>query len=69
MGKPYLKNINTVSLKFIEDDRNHKDVIQVSRDQMGLSKEDLLGHGFAGKDSVHIILTNEDDYNMTAEYH
>ena len=56
MRNPYLKNVNTISLKFIEGDRNYKDVITVLKDHISLAiKHDLLGLGYAGKDSVHVI--------------
>ena len=69
MGTPHIKHINEISLKFIEGDHNHPDIIQVLKHEMGLSKSDLVGMGFAGKDSVHIKLANNDVYNQVLKYH
>ena len=69
MGTPHIKNINTISLKFIEGDRNYPEAIQVLKHEMGLSKDDLVGMGFAGKDSVHVRLANNGTYNQVLKYH
>ena len=69
MGHPQLKYINTISLKFIEGDRNYTDVIHVLRDQIGLSKEEIRGLDFFGKDAVHVKLDNSEVYNTTIEIH
>ena len=69
MGYRQLKNINTISLKFIEGDRNYTDVVHVLRDQIGLHKEEILGLDFFGKDAVHVKLDNSEVYNTTIEIH
>ena len=69
MGSPHLKNINTISLKFLQGERNYKDVIYVLKHEISLCKEDILGLGYSGKDSVHVKLANNEIYNNTIEYH
>ena len=69
MSNPTLKNYNTISLKFIEGNRNYKDTITVLKDHIGLDKHDLLGSGFAGKDSIHILLANKETYNWVIDHH
>ena len=69
MRNPLIKNVNTIALKFIKGDRNYKDVITVLKDHLGLEKDDLLGHGFSGKDSIHVLLATNEIYNSTVEHH
>ena len=69
MGSPHLKNINTISLKFLQGERNYKDVIYVLKEEIGLCKGDILGLGFSGRDSVYVKLADNDVYNTTIEYH
>ena len=69
MGSPHLKNINTISLKFFEGERNYKDVIHVLKDKIGLCKGDIQGLGYSGRDSVHVKLIDNDVYDTTIEEH
>ena len=69
MGTPHIKHINEISLKFIEGDRNYPDVIHVLKNKIGLSKTDLVGVGFAGKDSVYVKFANNDIYNQVIKHH
>ena len=67
MITPHYKNVNTISLKFIKGNRNYKDVIKLIRDHLGLTKDNLLGVGFAGKDSVHVRFNEEDTYEQISD--
>ena len=69
MITPFFKNIHTLSIKFTKGTRNYKDVTKLLRDQLGITKDELLAVGFAGRDSVHVRFREEEKYeNISDRY-
>ena len=69
MITPFFKNIHTLSINFTKGTRNYKDVTKLLRDQLGITKDELLAVGFAGRDSVHVRFREEEKYeNISNQY-
>ena len=69
MKEPKIKRVNTISFKFLECDRNIKDLESLVTNKLGLTKEDFKGAGNEGRQSFHVKFSNNTKYTKLSELH